>query len=322
MRLSQILHSLPSAIAEAGAYIQAKKYSFAEFLQECPNHGKMPTDTTSHQELEPDYSGTLECSAPTLDFQHLSTSGVKLLEVLSFMHYESISEVIFARAARGLSQYCSTLPLTDTEAQVNESLRQFFAPFMTSDRVWDHQAFRSVITELLEHSMIEYQEEAGLYSISPECHTLIRKMVQDPEFTCRCAIRLLATSIYPHTSSEEGLFRQSVIPHVDHALLQGQNINVNDAVLFALAYGECGRWPEAELLQKDVFDLNRELLGETHPGTIESMQNLVDTYRRQGREEAASRLLLRHSRYDAWTPPPANRLSRVSRSRGPQRSVY
>lgn len=226
------------------------------------------------------------------------------------MHHENISEMIFERAARGLSHYYSTLPLTDTEKQVNDALQQFFTPFMDGDGLWNHQAFHGVMSELLKHSLVEFDHQTKLYSVLPSYHAFIREKIHDQELTCRCAIRLLATSIDPQTSPEERIFRQIVIVHVDKALFRGSNINMNDAIRFALAYSDCGRWPEAELLQTEVFELNRELLGESHPSTIESMQRLVDTYEKQGKGEAARSLLPIQSRNDVGITA-AGQISRV-----------
>ena len=51
----------------------------------------------------------------------------------------------------------------------------------------------------------------------------------------------------------------------------------------AVTYSDQGRTDEAAVLQEEVLQKRRRILGEEHPNTLTSMANLAVTYRDQGR---------------------------------------
>ena len=50
------------------------------------------------------------------------------------------------------------------------------------------------------------------------------------------------------------------------------------------------RWSEAELLQVQVVEMSKRLLGPEHPDTLNSMANLANVYKTQGRWNEAEQL--------------------------------
>ncbi len=52
----------------------------------------------------------------------------------------------------------------------------------------------------------------------------------------------------------------------------------------ATIYYNQGRYNKAEKIQMDALALRREVLGKTHPDTLESMQYLAETWHQQGRK--------------------------------------
>ncbi|PVF91068.1 hypothetical protein CPB86DRAFT_878704, partial [Serendipita vermifera] len=56
------------------------------------------------------------------------------------------------------------------------------------------------------------------------------------------------------------------------------------------ALRECGEWKEAEKIQREVLELQREILGSKHPDTIIAMNDLANTLSDRGQLEEAERI--------------------------------
>ena len=56
------------------------------------------------------------------------------------------------------------------------------------------------------------------------------------------------------------------------------------------AYQQQGQYTKAEKIEVEMIQLQKEVLGERHPDTIESMVSLVSIYHKQGRLEEAEEL--------------------------------
>jgi len=61
----------------------------------------------------------------------------------------------------------------------------------------------------------------------------------------------------------------------------------NDVALFLFSQG---RHKEAEELTLNALKYRKEILGEKHPDTLTSMNNLASTYSQQGRHKEAEEL--------------------------------
>ncbi|KAF2834982.1 hypothetical protein M501DRAFT_943158, partial [Patellaria atrata CBS 101060] len=56
-------------------------------------------------------------------------------------------------------------------------------------------------------------------------------------------------------------------------------------------YRNQGRWKEAEELEVQVMETRKRVLGEEHPNTLTSMNNLAFTFKLQGRKDDAILLM-------------------------------
>lgn len=89
-------------------------------------------------------------------------------------------------------------------------------------------------------------------------------------------------------------FQQFVVPHVDACLgfRDDEIFFVQDigedfqkmASNFALVYSEVGRRQEALQLTERVVKAYKKTLGEKHPNTLDSMQNLAIRYSEMSRQ--------------------------------------
>ena len=60
-------------------------------------------------------------------------------------------------------------------------------------------------------------------------------------------------------------------------------------------YKDQGRYGEAEPILLETLEIRKRVLGEEHPSTLGSMNNLANLYRRQGRYDEAEALYLESS---------------------------
>jgi Tetratricopeptide repeat len=55
----------------------------------------------------------------------------------------------------------------------------------------------------------------------------------------------------------------------------------------ASTYRNQGRWKEAEKLEAQVMEMRKRVLGEEHPDTLTSMNNLAFTWKGKGHNDKA-----------------------------------
>jgi hypothetical protein len=109
--------------------------------------------------------------------------------------------------------------------------------------------------------------------------------VSDAPFYCRVATHLLALAVDPNRDDYEELkFRQLVASHVNSVLLQGENVSLDEAARFVLVYLSNNQLEEAEILQLEVLEFRRRILGEAHPLSLDSQDQLDTIYRMRGKE--------------------------------------
>lgn len=310
-------HYFALPITLAGVYLRKRSCDFSEC---CRLYCKDFQQLLMGAEDQPSKSKAATEAACSIILHRLSAQGLNILRVLAFMHHRGISTMIFQRATEGLSQYTSTLPPTDTETRVEEFLNQLLSPLLDERGSWNGDAFRGLMAELLEYSLLYYDEQTDSYTVIPRCMKLITgTQGPDQEFMCRVATHLLALSVDSSSNSdyEEQSFRQMLAPHVDCVLLRGESISLDDAVRFALVYLDNDQLDEAEVLQLEVVEFRRRILGETHQLTLESKEQLAIINRKQGKlgEGDDASLLLEDDYFPMRTAAELYRKPRVTRNR-------
>jgi hypothetical protein len=146
-------------------------------------------------ELPPHVISSATQAAFAMNFYKLDALEAKLVQIFAYMHPKGISEIVLARASKGLVTSSLNLPTTVTEVRVKSSLVQLLAPFMDGNQYWNEHAFRRSMDQLLPLSFIFFDSHSGLYSMTSLHRSFIRATVGDRELMCRCATTLLATSI-------------------------------------------------------------------------------------------------------------------------------
>ena len=106
----------------------------------------------------------------------------------------------------------------------------------------------------------------------------------------------LSCAIPQEFTSEDYALQQLLFLHVKANELYGHQMELikqyydDKYTNFALVMQENGDWKNAESLEVQVVNLRKKLLGEEHPDTLSSMENLAETYRNQRRWNEAEEL--------------------------------
>ena len=105
-----------------------------------------------------------------------------------------------------------------------------------------------------------------------------------------CTQWVLAISVGWKFKTEGYRFREMLLPQIDAALSVGTVAAATVAQHLQLVYWEAGSWKKAEMLQVQVTEKTKLLLGEEHADSLTSMANLAATYRNQGQLEDTKRI--------------------------------
>ncbi len=296
-KIVEALGRLALAIAQAGAYIRETSCSLKEYLELFKRRqkdllGYFPKHTGT------DYGFTVYTTwQVSLDMieslqDTASNHALELLKILCFYHHDQVPMKMLYNAWHSFEE--------DPMA-----LGSSFWPEAFSDFFEYQQSVRTSVTLLASFSLINRDSDA-LLSFHPLVHDWCRDRMSevDQQLTFRRAISLLARSVNWDFKTEDYTFRKSLVSHA-HACLRfhdHRNRDFNDNKLhewstltlewstLALILGENGWARDASKLTERVVQLCKTKLGDEHPDTLGSMQNLANHYSEAGRRSEALQL--------------------------------
>lgn len=187
---------------------------------------------------------------------------------------------------------------------------------------------RFALKELIGMSLITYNNHNKTYSMHPIIHDWARERPQmtlaDQALWADVAGSVLAASILlpsvPGLTSEDESYHVSLLPHVEHVQSCRQAIarqlankwnaertifslcaslvpkvgpdaeKIRLSAKFALVYGICGRWENAEVLLVQVTEFLYQYLGHQHKRSRDITERLSSMYWHMGRQEDAVRV--------------------------------
>ncbi|KAJ7488806.1 hypothetical protein FB451DRAFT_1222817 [Mycena latifolia] len=315
-RITQALHCLPLAVAQAGAYI-ASSQALHRYL-DLYERTSQRIQLLKRRPPQSDYAFSVYTTWQ-ISFDKLSPQAAQLLQLCGFIHHDDITEEIFQQAAMyGFG------PASDRDNLQDATL--FLGGFVDHSRQWDPLKFILVTDELGQYSLINFEAESRnvTFSIHPLVHEWCRTTAEldTPKETCMHKLMGMAIS-----SMDPVLpFGRNIFPHVDALLFRnteesGRQPNIKDltfASAYLRPYCEEGRYTagirlansmlhlgSTELNDRTTLDIQEtlavmygekgwlyaaggrrefvlkrtsELMGENHPGTLHAMGNLVWSY--------------------------------------------
>ncbi|KAG9079372.1 hypothetical protein FRC06_007772 [Ceratobasidium sp. 370] len=292
-KLVENLGYLALAIVHAGAYIGCSGSSIAKYTKQCLEHtqvtlegyGKRPGDT---EDIKKTVYATSQMS-----YERLKPYTKQLLGLMAYLHRDGITEDIFKRAASN-TRRALVIPPSKDEAATREYVQAYLEKFLDADRHWDSNEFSMLMDELLLYSLIDYDRVNDAYTLHVLVQDWARTTISHLHVAAlKHASHLLALSIDWSNDIVAHAFRRGLPLHVSGLLDNPSAIDANDAAYFARVYEENGRWNDAKPLEVLVLNARKQMLGERHPDTLTSMNNLAVTHSRQGRWDEAEALLVR-----------------------------
>ena len=270
------------AISQAGAYIlhcsSLKKY--IELYQEHRDKLLQTKVVQGQDQYELAVYATWK-----LSYDKLGSSARILLQILSFLHHEGITEEIFKRAALSKTQ----LENSDLQLQVTKLLMDIGR----QDASWNSWLFQRLIGDIMSYSLVEFDNRDQSYSIHPLAQHCCTAMLGQDQFNQqKCVLSILGLSISWSFNMEDYKYRRRLLQHITMAKRGFNAKEISDLLAenIALVYSEQGQWKEAEALQVVVMEKRKDALGEEHPDTLSSMANLAGTYKKQGQWKEAEAL--------------------------------
>jgi tetratricopeptide (TPR) repeat protein len=272
----QELGYLALAIAQVGAYI-SHSCSLTEYLS-IYNENRAEVLRKHAEQTADDYDWTVYTTWE-ISLKQLGPAAAAFLKFCGFLHYNGISKAIFQNASSARNDGDAFSAATD-----------FLRMFQSTNGSWSDFRFHEIINELTSYSLINIGARSNEYSIHQLVHTWTRDRanVTERQETRNCVMQVLALSIEFKYSTDDYVFRRTLIPHIDESLANDAKCEL--AERFYLAYYENGRWNIAEKLQLLVVGERTRALGEDHADTLASMNDLANTYWRQGRFKEADEL--------------------------------
>ncbi|KAG8792095.1 hypothetical protein FRC12_007206 [Ceratobasidium sp. 428] len=288
-QLVRNLGCLALAIIHAGAYIWYFKSSFTGYRERYQEHTQSALEqsgklTGSTEEYEKTMHTTWAMS-----YQRLQPRTQQLLGLMAYLHHGGITEDIFRRAASNRNR-TPAIPPNDEQAAIHTYVKNYLELFLDTQGQWDSTKFSATIDELLVYSLISFDRINKAYTL----HVLVQ------DWTCATisesntaavshTSRLLALSIDESAEMESRIHQIQLSLHM-YKLENLTKIDEDDAYWFALAYDKNAQWREAEKLEARVVDARKRALGEWHPDTLTSMNNLALIYQSQARWTEAETL--------------------------------
>ncbi|KAG8699441.1 hypothetical protein FRC09_006624, partial [Ceratobasidium sp. 395] len=288
-KLVQDFGFLALAIVHAGAYIFCANLSIAKYRKQCLERTR--TSLEQYSKL----AGNVEKYEKTvyttwvMSYGKLKPHTQQLLGLMAYLHHGSITEEIFRRAANDMDRTL-VFPPNDDELATRKYVRDHLTQYLDADGHWDSSAFSAAVDELTQYSLMDYDRVNEAYTL----HVLVQDwarttMTHSKTTALMHASHVVALSIDFSNDIEAHTYRRGLLLHTISLGSFGIS-NASDARFLAMVYQENGLWDKEGALRVQVLDACKQALGDLHPDTLMSMNNLALTYSKQGRWNEAEAL--------------------------------
>ena len=293
------LGNLALAITQAGAVIRQNICRIEDY---CDMYQRRRRELLSRAPIQAssDYKYTVyttwEVSVNIIEgmSSEVASHALELLRLFSFLHFDGISEEIF----RQIWVNTAGEPSSDWTASNHVSWLH-----EDTSSEWDPYRVRESVSLLLSFSLIKVNGSTNNISMHPLVHTWARDrlgMAEQKKWLLITAL-MLAASVSWEGRTSDYRFRRSLVSHVTScltsltpgtlfALGKGEHERLEIARKFIRVLNENGQWQDAVELEEKVLKACKRTLGDEHPSTILSMNNLAWSYNNLGRPQDAVQL--------------------------------
>ncbi|KAJ7431109.1 hypothetical protein FB451DRAFT_1113120 [Mycena latifolia] len=279
-QIVKVLHYLPLAIIQAGAFI-SKSGNLGSYLA-LYEHNKARLLTERPVQTHDNYSWTAYTTWQ-ISFDQLSEQAKTFLKLCSFLHYHGISENIFKNATNYVFKPSS---LSKEELEMPAKV---LSQFSDLSGAWDPLRFMDVTNELRAYSLINFNPDTNMFSIHPLVHDWTRSTLSDE--TChQCMVAITGSSLRGQSEEDINLASPWMLPHIDFLIQHNSNAIQDFRPDYAKVYIYVGKPEKSAELGLAVLEQRKKLLGEDHPDTLESMHWLAWAYESSGKLNDAEKL--------------------------------
>ncbi|KAJ7714856.1 P-loop containing nucleoside triphosphate hydrolase protein [Mycena metata] len=275
------LHHLPLAIVQAGAFISKSRNLDGYLALYTKNQARLLSEKPAQSH---DHYAWTVYTTWQMSFDRLTLSAAMFLQHCSFLHYNGISEEIFSYASK--YQFHSNRP---SKEELQKPL-EFLSHFVEPTGEWDSLQFLDATNEVQSYSLISFDAEKKLFFIHPLVHSWSRGTVQDPKGYMFTMGSILGMGISERPQWDVQLTSQLLYPHVELAVQMNTKVAGVFKFQYARIFEEGGRYKQAEKLQEEVLEEQKQLLGQNHPDTLHTMGHLASSYSYLGEHQKAKEL--------------------------------
>ncbi|KAJ7446583.1 hypothetical protein FB451DRAFT_1537503 [Mycena latifolia] len=279
-QIVKVLHYLPLAIIQAGAFISKSRNLEGYLALFADNKSRLLTQRPAQS--HDNYAWTVYTTWQ-ISFDQLSELAKTFLKLCSFLHYQGISEDIFKNAPSYKFE-----PSGPSKEELEVPLK-VLAQFLAPTGVWDPLCFIDVTNELAAFSLINFDSEKKLLSIHPLVHEWTRSTLSnEADYHCMAAITGMSISEFPKDNIR--LAVSWMLPHIDSLMRGNSDMILDFRHEYAKIYALGGKPKKSVELEAVVLEKRRNLLGEDNPNTLEAMYLLAWAYEELGKLQDAEGL--------------------------------
>ncbi|KAJ7090658.1 hypothetical protein C8R44DRAFT_571348, partial [Mycena epipterygia] len=162
VQIVKVLHYLPLAIIQAGAFISKSGDLNSYLALYEQNRARLLSQKPA--QAHDNYAWTIYTTWQ-ISFDQLSQPTATFLQLCSLIHHQGICEKIFKNAAT--YKFGPSSPAKEELQKPLEFLSQFLAP----DGVWDSFCFMDMTNEVRAYSLINFHPQQKMFSMHPLVHS-------------------------------------------------------------------------------------------------------------------------------------------------------
>ncbi|KAJ7485741.1 hypothetical protein FB451DRAFT_1363568 [Mycena latifolia] len=272
-QIVKILHYLPLAIIQAGAFISKSGNLSGYLALYAQNRAQLLTQSPT--QAHDNYAWTVYTTWQ-ISFDQLKEQAKTLLQLCSFLHNYGISENIFKNATNYTLQ-----PAGPSKEELEAPLK-VLSHFLGPSGDWDPFCFTDAIIELRSYSLINFNVHQNMFSIHPLVHDWTRSTLCDKGFH-HCMIAIAGMSLARLSEQDMELASLWMLPHIDFLMRDNPKIIPDFRHEFGKVYVLAAKPGKAQELELEVLEKRRNILGNEHLDTLEAMYWLAWIYRDQGK---------------------------------------
>ncbi|KAF9016087.1 hypothetical protein BDP27DRAFT_1378774, partial [Rhodocollybia butyracea] len=267
------------AVSTAGAYIHTNATcNLGNYLTRFNNKKR---DTLNYRLRTLDNYQRTVFSAFQLSFEKLSLASQSLIQMCAYLHPTGIPLEIFTRAGAFVGG--------DTYQGENEPINginilEKFLGLFVDEGSWDES-----VDELCRLSLASYDSTQRMLGFHSVLHVCAHETIEDIKNQRYGTILLLGRATPLGKTNEDYQFWQKLSIHAHEIGLKDlPTIHVRRCLGYI--FGDGGFWIQKEVLNEEMLAISKEVIGEHHPDTLVSMNDLALTYHALGKLESAQNL--------------------------------